>query len=90
MAERGHNGHYWRMLSKATLAADDLYCFCGLPIDKTIPWPDRWSKSVDLIVPWAKGGQPVPGNVRPAHLGCNSRRGAGRPPKRRWVTDDQP
>jgi len=91
MAGRGHTGHGWRMLSKAVLSPEFLVCgICYGEIDKTIPWPHPMSKSVDLIVPWKKGGRPEPGNVRPAHLGCNSRRGAGGTPSRRWTTTDEP
>ena len=91
MAERGHNGHGWRTLRRAVLSAEFLVCgICHAPIDKSIPWPDPWSPSVDLIRSWKRGGIPEPGNVRPAHLGCNSRRGAGATPTRRWTTTDQP
>jgi len=79
------------MLRKATLAGEWLVCgICHHEIDKTIPYPHPMSPSVDLIVPWKLGGRPEPGNVRPAHYGCNSRRGAGRDPKRRWTTTDEP
>lgn len=91
MGERGHNGHGWRMLRRATLSAEFLVCgICRKPIDKSLRFPHSMSPTVDLILPWSRGGLAEVGNVRPAHLGCNSRRGAGAAPKRSWITDDQP
>lgn len=93
MAERGHNGHLWRTLRQRVRdAADYLVCgICHREIDRRIRWPHPMSFSVDLIVPWSKGGDPHdPTNLRPAHLSCNSRRGAGRPTRRHWIADDTP
>lgn len=53
---------------------------CGLclePIDPTLPSRNRMAPSVDHIVPLALGGSDDDANLRPAHIGCNSRRGSG-------------
>lgn len=49
---------------------------CFVPIDQTKAWPHPMSKSVDHIVPVSRGGAHAMSNVRAAHLGCNSRKGA--------------
>ncbi|MDI3330144.1 MAG: HNH endonuclease [Micrococcus sp.] len=56
---------------------------CGQPIDYSLPRKDEHgndneeSFSVDHVVPWTKDEtlREDPGNLRPAHLGCNKRRG---------------
>lgn len=55
---------------------------CGLPIDYSIKWdrrnPDPRYPTVDHVEPVSKGGRVVNfDNFRPAHLSCNSARGAG-------------
>lgn len=98
MAGRGHNGHAWRLLTRRVLSGDYLICgICRRPIDKTLRYPDPWSKSVDLIVPWSLGGSARDiHNLQPAHLFCNVSRGNGRRGKRgtnqpkRWLSDDRP
>lgn len=49
---------------------------CLLPINPLLKWPDPMSKSIDHIVPVARGGAHTMENLRAAHLGCNSRKGA--------------
>lgn len=49
---------------------------CGDPIDPSLKRPDLMSKSVDHIVPLARGGTHTQGNVQWAHLGCNFSKGA--------------
>lgn len=48
---------------------------CGGPVDLKLPWTDRWSATLDHIVPYSLGGADDPGNLRLAHRSCNSRRG---------------
>lgn len=98
MAGRGHNGHAWRQLWRAIIDAPDyLVCEvpgCYQPIDRRIRGRQRWAPSVDMIIPWSKGGDPMdPRNLRPAHYGCNSRRSNRDLPEhrpRRWTSSDQP
>lgn len=94
MADRGHNGHQWRQIRKAVLSVEPLICFCGGAIDKRLPYPHPGSPSVDLIVPWSKGGSPLDiNNLRPAHLAHNIGRGnrdTPPPRNRRWTSSDQP
>jgi 5-methylcytosine-specific restriction endonuclease McrA len=56
---------------------------CQLPIDLRPPTEggpeprSRWAFSVDHVTPRSRGGQSTLANARPAHYGCNSRRGNG-------------
>jgi 5-methylcytosine-specific restriction endonuclease McrA len=65
---------------KVVLLPDPLFCeLCGYLIDKRLRYPEPGSASVDHIIPLSRGGDPADrSNMRPAHLGCNSRRGSGR------------
>lgn len=51
---------------------------CGLPVDRTLRFPDPWSASVDHIVLVANGGSNDASNLRLTHLDCNKRRGGWR------------
>lgn len=45
---------------------------CGKPVDMQLRYPDPMSKSIDHIVPIAKGGHPsAMSNLQLAHLICN-------------------
>ena len=49
---------------------------CGLPVDKTLKPPDPMSKTVDHIIPVAKGGHPSSlDNLQLAHRWCNLHKG---------------
>jgi len=48
---------------------------CSSPVDRSLEWPDPLSKSIDHIVPLAKGGPHTPENTQCAHLACNVRKG---------------
>lgn len=52
---------------------------CGDPINRELRYPNPLSKSVDHIVPLAKGGAHEQGNLQWAHLVCNNRKGARAP-----------
>lgn len=95
MAKRGHNGHAYRQLWKLIIeSAEFLVCEipgCYQPIDRSIKGRQSKAPSLDMIVPYARGGDPKdPHNYRPAHYGCNARRGKGDAPTRRWIVDDSP
>lgn len=58
------------------IARDGLNCsICGEPVDLTVLWPDPLSKSIDHVVPIARGGIHDPTNCALAHLGCNIAKG---------------
>lgn len=97
MAGRGHTGHHYREIWRVLIEAPEfLVCEipgCYKPIDRSIRGRTSWAPSLDMIVPWSRGGDPAdPGNYRPAHYGCNSRRGNGRArkPERAWTTEEAP
>ena len=79
---RGRDGRVWRRLV-AELCPPGSWCLipeCDKP-SREILFGLRPSHplgpSLDHIVPLDDGGHPTdPGNLRPAHLGCNAARGA--------------
>ena len=72
---RTGNRHY-RKKRAQLLAGDNLTCArCGLPIDKTLKFPDPFSATADHITPVAGGGHNL-GPLQPMHLCCNQAEGA--------------
>ena len=58
---------------------DSWVCWlCCRAVDPTVKAPRRWAPSVDHVVALSRGGSDLDQNLRLAHFGCNSRRGAGR------------
>lgn len=55
---------------------DGLCGICGETMDRTLRRPDPMSKSIDHIIPLAKGGTHEQDNLQWAHLVCNMRKGA--------------
>lgn len=56
---------------------DEFVChLCGHSVDMSLYWPDRYSPSVDHVVPLSQGGDDTLANVRLSHLTCNVRRNA--------------
>ena len=56
---------------------DGLLCgACGVSVDLALAWPDPFSKSVDHIVPLARGGAHSLENCQLMHLRCNISKGA--------------
>ena len=49
---------------------------CDGPVDLSLAPSDRWSPTLDHIVPYSRGGSDEESNLRLAHRSCNSRRGA--------------
>ena len=100
MAQRiGRDDHQYLAARKRVLAGATICHICGGELDFNAPPRTRYSPSVDHIVPVSQtrhldpqtrrrmGADPT--NLRPAHFGCNSRRGdASRTPprkaSRRW------
>lgn len=58
------------------VARDGTDCaWCLRPVDFAIKWPDRFSKSIDHVVPVSRGGSHTLANTQLMHLGCNSSKG---------------
>ena len=82
---RKANGHQRRKVTAQVYREEDLCALCGKAVDKTRPYidpatgkPDPWAKSVDEIVPVARGGSATDrSNCRLAHRRCNIRRSDG-------------
>lgn len=65
---------------RALAARDNYICHvCDGPVDMTLPHNDRMAPTRDHIVPRYAGGSHDPSNLKLAHRGCNSRRGAALP-----------
>lgn len=85
---RNRAGKHWhtrraRVLGTQTEPVDKLVVFerdgwacglCGGPIDPDVQHPDKFSASLDHIVPLSRGGNHTYDNVQAAHLACNSRK----------------
>ncbi|MCP2168123.1 HNH endonuclease [Goodfellowiella coeruleoviolacea] len=72
----GRAGYRWRRLVASLRKQGATCAICGHQIDLRLKWPDPMSFSVDHTQPLSRGGAPLdPANARPAHLGCNSRKG---------------
>jgi len=77
----GRSGSRWRRARQLLLVPGVCCWLCGQPIDLSIRWnprcPDPGYGTLDHLRPLARGGAPLDlRNLRPAHYGCNSRRGA--------------
>ena len=71
---KGRAGRPWRRVRARVLRASDICWLCGLP----------GADTVDHVIPIAHLAPNDPllrdiANLRPAHRGCNSRRGTGIP-----------
>ena len=65
------------LVREHVLARDGLVCgLCGDRINPEVKSPNPQSLSLDHIVPVVRGGSHDPSNLRPAHRGCNSAKGA--------------
>ena len=59
--------------NKKKIYATQTICgICGQPVDMHLKWPDPMSKTIDHIIPVAKGGHPSAiENLQLAHFKCN-------------------
>ena len=63
--------------NKAILKKTATVCaLCGMPIDKSLKYPDPMSFTVDHIIPAKLGGNSNIDNLQPAHWICNRQKGA--------------
>lgn len=60
----------------ALMWGDGRCGLCRQPVDPDLQYPEPMSKSIDHIVPLARGGTHEQANVQLAHLVCNNRKGA--------------
>lgn len=66
-----HKGQY--DTNKARIYASQTICgICGKPVDMSLKYPHPMSKTIDHIIPIAKGGHPSDlDNLQLAHWTCN-------------------
>lgn len=66
---------------KVILATQDVCGICGQPVDKSLPYPDPMSATVDHIIPINRGGHPADlANLQLSHLRCNRAKSDRVPP----------
>lgn len=66
-----------KVMIQALLERDGATCtWCNEPIDMTLTYPDRYSKSVDHTLPLVHGGTHSLENTTLMHLTCNLSKGA--------------
>lgn len=96
----GRSGSAWLRVRAEVLAESRVCYLCGGALDFDAPPRSRWSPSVDHLIPIeaTEGMDPETqrmmaldkANLRAAHYGCNSRKGAKLRPRpaakhsRRW------
>lgn len=62
--------------NKAILRKTATLCaLCGMPIDKSLKYPNPMSISIDHIIPVALGGRSTIDNLQATHLICNKSKG---------------
>lgn len=70
------SGTRWRRLQEQVWASETNCGICGQYVDQTLPVNDKRARSLDHIIPIARGGAMYErDNVRLAHRSCNSRAG---------------
>lgn len=79
---RGRTGSKFLSSRRKVLEANQICWLCGELIDLSLKWPDPMYGTVDHVIPEKDIEDPNDPlhwdvkNLRPAHLACNSRRGA--------------
>lgn len=57
---------------RAILASETICGICGLPVDKSLKYPDPMAPCIDHIIPIDRGGHPSDReNLQLAHWKCN-------------------
>lgn len=86
MVSRFHNGYHrvdprdtsaWRTL-RNQVYREETHCWvCGMWVEQSLPKTHPMSRTVDHLIPVARGGAGIPdrSGVRLAHRRCNGKRG---------------
>lgn len=69
--DRGIYAHNKAILRKTA----QICALCGMPIDKSLRYPNPMSISIDHIIPVALGGASTLDNLQATHLVCNKAKG---------------
>jgi hypothetical protein len=72
MADRGHSGPAYQDCRRYVLDTMDTCCRCGGTVDKGLSGRHPWGPTLDLIVPWSRGGTMTRDNSALSHNRCNS------------------
>lgn len=72
MADRGHQGKAYEDVRRYVIKAYDDCFRCGIGVDKGLSGRHPYGPTLDLVVPWSKGGDISRENGRLSHMRCNS------------------
>lgn len=72
MADRGHSGKAYQDCRRYVLERFDSCCRCGGQVDKELSGRHPWGPTLDLLVPWSRGGTMTRDNSGLAHSRCNA------------------
>jgi hypothetical protein len=72
MADRGHQGRQYQLCRAYALEHYDDCFRCGRPVDKLLSGRHLWGPTLDLKVPWSRGGTITPENSALSHNRCNA------------------
>lgn len=76
---RGRGGRPWQRIKDELFVPGVVCWLCGEPIEFGLRRNHPRGPSVDHVISLDMGGHPTAReNTRPAHFGCNSRKGSGR------------
>lgn len=70
----GYDHRAYRRARQRLRAKNNICWICGKEIDTTLPAGNPGAWTADHETPISKGGS-IMGPIKPAHHGCNSRRG---------------
>lgn len=71
--------------NKSILRKTSTVCaLCGMPLDKTLKYPNPMSITIDHIIPVALGGKSTIDNLQATHWICNRQKGT------KILTEPQP
>lgn len=87
--KKGRGGRQWRKLREIVCPPGSICWLCGKPIIFGLRPRHPMGPSVDHVISLKNHGHPTDlRNLRPAHYGCNSARGAGTKTAKRPRTRD--
>lgn len=78
MADRGHSGADYQRCRDWIRSAEyeaefGTGCYrCGYDVDMTLSGRHPWGPTLDLIIPWSKGGTMTRANSARSHNRCNA------------------
>lgn len=74
MADRGHQGKAYEDCRRYVMGpmVEPVCIRCGRMVDRSLSGRHLWGPTLDLIVPWSKGGPMTRQNSGLSHNRCNA------------------